>query len=130
MLLVFTLPYSNEQLYEAMMSGFSESLCTRLAEAFSSWGRVPSLMALDNAIEEWPPPARGRGRVQVVAAAQEALLVPGEVLQPLLEQREGFDGERRRVPPLQHACLRSLHRLDRETERPAREGFEHLSITS
>ncbi len=121
-LLVLTLPHSNERQCAALMSENSECLCAGLAEVFSRWGRAPRVMVLDNATEA------GRRLHGVVVESKLFSQFRGHYrfearfCNPLLGQREGLGGERRRVPPPQPARPRPLRRLARGAERPAREG--------
>ena len=51
MLLVATLPHSNDRQCVALMSQRSECLCAGLPGIFRRWGRAPAAMVLDNATE-------------------------------------------------------------------------------
>ena len=96
--LVVSLPYSNMRLCVALPGENAECLCHGLMLVFEHIGGVPPVIVMDNATDGALRNAKGEVALTGgVLRVRGALPARGQVLQPVLGQREGQRGERGRV---------------------------------
>lgn len=101
-LLVVSLPHSNARYRVATRSERSECLCDGLARVFEWMGRARRARAGQRHRGRQDGARQGDG-APAVLAVQGPLPLPETLLQPVLRQREGPDGERRGLPAPQPA---------------------------
>ena len=111
-LLAATLPRSNDRQCVAARSQASECMCAGLAEIFERWGARPQGDGPRQRHRGGQDGPRRGHRVEAVLAVQGPLPLRGQVLQPLLRQREGLRRERRGVLAAQPPGAGPVLRVD------------------